>query len=224
MKKPEIIFFDVNETLLDLESLKVSIVEKLHNKAELGNLWFTTMLQYSLVVTVSNQYHDFGSIGAAALQMIAKNNNINLSFEQAKDAVKPILSLQPHPEVFDSLSLLKKHNYKLVTFTNSSNYAIGEQMKNSGLAHFFDANISIEDFGKFKPDEGVYHWAARKMNVTNENCLLIAAHGWDVAGASWAGWQSAFLSRKGQQLFPLAPNPNYTTPDLQTLAEILIKL
>jgi len=62
------------------------------------------------------------------------------------------------------------------------------------------------------------------MNIDNKDCLLVAAHGWDVAGASWAGWKSAFLSRKGQQLFPLAPDPDFNTPDLLSLVKILIDL
>jgi len=224
LERPKVIFFDVNETLLDLEPLKLSVVKILGNRFDLGTLWFTTMLQYSLVVTTANQYFDFGAIGAAALQMVALNNNIKMTDEQAKNAIKPILSLQPHPEVKKALELLKQHNYKLVTFTNSSNFAIGEQLKNSGLTKYFDQSISIEDFGKFKPDEQVYHWAARKMQTPSKDCLLIAAHGWDIAGALWAGWKAAFIARKGQQLFPLAPSPQWNEPNLLELANKLIAL
>ena len=182
------------------------------------------MLQYSLVTTVSKQYFDFGKIGAACLQMIAKNNNITITEIEALNAVKPILSLQPHNEVKEALKLLKKNNYKLVTLTNSSNYAIQQQLKNADLEEYFDQSISIEDIGKFKPDIDVYYWAARKMKITNTNCLLIAAHGWDIAGALWAGWQGAFVARKGQDLFPLAPKPIINEPNLLDIAKILIDL
>lgn len=224
MERPKVIFCDVNETLLDLEPLKMTIVKHLDGKDYLGTLWFTTMLQYSLVVSASNQYFDFGKIGIATLQMIAKNNNIPLSTEDATNAVKQILSLKPHPEVVEALQILKQNGYKLVTFTNSSNYAIAQQLKNAGLNTVFDSSISVEDFGKFKPDNAVYHWAARKMNIENKDCLLIAAHGWDIAGAIWAGWKTAFIERKGQQLFPLSPLPNMSKPDLLQIANELIKL
>lgn len=224
IKRPKVIFFDVNETLLDLEPLKKSIVKVLGNKKELGTLWFTTMLQYSLVATTSNQYFDFGKIGAAALIMVAKNNGITLTDDEAKNAVKPILSLNPHPEVKESLDLLKKNNYKLVSFTNSSNFAVEQQLKYAGLMNYFDERISVEDLGKFKPDTEVYRWAARKMNVDNNDCMLVAAHGWDIAGAIWANWQSAFIARPGQQLFPLAPAPQINKPDLLSIAKELILL
>ena len=219
--KPEILFFDINETLLDLEPLKLSIAEILGGKRELATLWFTTMLQYSMVTSVSNQYRDFGAIGVATLLMVAKSNDIILTEEQAKKAVQPILSLKPHPEVEQSLSLLKNDGYKLVSFTNSSNYAVQQQLKNAKIDSFFDEQVSIEDFGKFKPDLDVYHWAARKMKTENQNCMLIAAHGWDIAGALWAGWRAAFISRKGQQLFPLAPTPELDNPNLLELAREL---
>src|SRR3990167_4961516 len=88
--KPKVIFFDVNETLLDLEPLKASVVKKFGGRKELGTLWFTTMLQYSLVTTVADKYFDFGKIGAATLMMVAKNNGISIDEDEAKLTIKPI--------------------------------------------------------------------------------------------------------------------------------------
>jgi 2-haloacid dehalogenase len=48
--------------------------------------------------------------------------------------------------------------------------------------------------------------------------MLVAAHGWDVAGAKWAGLLTAFIAREGQQKFPLAPAPDIDVPDLEALA------
>lgn len=220
-KKPKVLFFDVNETLLDLEPLKQAVVAKLGGNKELGALWFTTMLQYSLVATVGNQYFDFGKIGAATLVMVGKNNNIEISEVEAKAIIKPILSLKAHPEVKEALSKLKKTGYKLVSFTNSSNNAVKQQLDFAEITSFFDEIISIEDYGKYKPHIDVYHWAARKMQVDNADCMLIAAHGWDVAGAKWAGWQTAFIARPGQQLFPLGLLPDLNEKDLLKVVEKL---
>ena len=162
--------FDINETLLDLEPLKKSIVEKLNNQEELGTLWFTTMLQYSLVVTTANQYFDFGKIGAATLQMIAENNQIDLSDAEAKAAIKPLLSLQPHPEVKEALQLLKENGYRLFTLTNSSNFGVSQQLIHADLTSYFEDSFSIEDYGKYKPATEVYHWAARKVKEENVCC------------------------------------------------------
>lgn len=55
-KRPRILFFDVNETLLDLTPLKESVTGALNGQSELVPLWFTTMLQYSLVETTGNHF------------------------------------------------------------------------------------------------------------------------------------------------------------------------
>ncbi len=223
-KRPEILFFDVNETLLDLTKLKESVGRALNGKEELLPLWFTTMLQYSLVETVGNQYEDFGVIGAATLKMVAANNEIELSLEDAKKAITPITSLEPHPEVKDALGKLKEDGYRLVSLTNSSNSAVEKQFTYAGLLDLFEERLSIEDLGKYKPHVDTYNWAARKMGVKPEEAMLIAAHGWDIAGATWAGWRAAFVSRPGQQQYPLAKSPEIAGPDLKIISEKLIAI
>ena len=223
--RPKVLFFDVNETLLDLTAMKTSVGKVLNGRSELLPLWFTTMLQYSLVSTVGRQYKDFGVIGAAALQMVAANIGISVTEEEAKKAILgPIRSLPAHPEVKAALQQLKDAGYKLVSFTNSSNKGVETQFKNAGLTQYFEERLSVEDIGKFKPHTDAYDWASRKMGVKPSECLLVAAHGWDIAGALWAGWRGAFISRPGAQLYPLSPNPEINVKNLQLVTDQLVKL
>ncbi|MCG9791581.1 haloacid dehalogenase type II [Flavobacterium algicola] len=224
MKAPKVIFFDVNESLLDLGNMKKSIATILEGKEELLPLWFTTMLQYSSVTTLSQQYTNFDEIGAAALQMVAANNNVSLSSEKAKEAMKSFSSLPPHREVVEALNTLRSAGYKMVALSNSSSDGLATQLKNAGLTDLFDEIISVEQVGKFKPDSSVYLWASKKMDAQPEDCMMIAAHGWDVAGAMWAGWQAAFIARPGQQLYTLAPKPQINEPNLLLIAEKLVGL
>ncbi|WP_339708279.1 haloacid dehalogenase type II [uncultured Kriegella sp.] len=222
--RPKVLFFDVNESLLDLGNLKKSIGKALGDREELLPLWFTTMLQYSLVSTAARQYEDFGVIGAATLRMVAGNHDIKLSEDDAKAALSPLRSLPPHPEVKEALQKLKNAEYTMVSLTNSSNEGVAMQFKNAELTEFFDMRLSIEDVAKYKPDRDVYDWAARKIGAQPHECLMIAAHGWDIAGALWAGWRGAFIARPGQQLYPLAPLPEINEPDLLEISKKLIAL
>jgi 2-haloacid dehalogenase len=222
--RPKVIFFDVNETLLDLTAMKKQVENALDGKEDLLSLWFTTMLQYSLVVSASGQYKPFGHIGAAALQMVAANNGIIITEHEARDiVVNAMQNLPPHPEVKDALAVLKKEGYTLVALTNSDTESLKNKFENVGLTTYFDDLLSIESVGKFKPFTDVYNWAAHKMNIKPEDCMLIAAHGWDVAGALWAGWRAAFVSRPGQQTFPLAPKPEINESNLKKIVDILIQ-
>lgn len=222
--RPKCLFFDVNETLLDLDAMKESVAAALGGRPDLLPLWFTTMLQYSLVATVGDHYDDFGVIGAATLQMVARNHDIDLSDDAAKQALAPIRSLPAHPDVRPALEQLKQAGYRMVTLTNSSQAGVDAQMKNAGLTDLFDDRLSVEHVQMFKPHSHVYKWASRKMNVPPEDCMLIAAHGWDIAGALWAGWRGAFVARPGAQLYPLAKQPEINQPDMKQVAAELLQL
>lgn len=220
--KPKVIIFDVNETLLDLESMRESVGEALDGQQTLLPLWFSTMLHHSLVTTVSGDYQDFGKIGVAALMMVAKNNQIDITEEQAKTAiVTPLLSLPPHADVKPGLTQLKKQEFKLVSLTNLSNHGVKTQFENAGLTHFFDSRYSIEDIKIYKPDLRAYQWALKELNVKPNEALMVAAHGWDVAGAKAAGLQTAFIARPGKTLYPLAQQPDYIVNDVAELAQLL---
>src|SRR5262245_32379763 len=221
--RPKVILFDVNETLLDLAPLKESIGKALGGRPDLLPLWFTTMLHHSLVTTVADHYSDFGDIGAACLRMIAKNQGITLTEEAAKKAVSPIRSLPAHADVAPALERLRDAKYRMVTLTNSGTAAVADQMKNSGLDKFFEKLLSVEEVGLYKPHTHVYRWAARRVGVDVADCLMVAAHGWDVAGAAWAGMRTAFIARPGQQTFPLAPAPDISVPSFKELADELAK-
>ena len=98
--QPKVIIFDVNETLLDLDNMRESVGSALGDRQDLLPLWFSKMLHYSLLATVTDEYQDFGKIGVAALMMVAQNNDISISEQDAKSAiVPPLLSLPAHPDV-----------------------------------------------------------------------------------------------------------------------------
>lgn len=224
MARPEVIFFDVNETLLDLTPLKESVGETLGGRPELAPLWFTTLLQYSLVSTVAGRYNNFDEIGAACLRMVAKNLGLELGGDVTERCLAPMRCLPPHPDVVPALERLRDAGFRLATLTNSSKSAVVDQMQNAGLARFFESLLSVEEVGLYKPHAHVYRWAARRVGVDVSECLFVAAHGWDVAGAAWAGMRTAFIARPGQQMFPLGPATDIAVPSFKGLPDALVEM
>ncbi|MBC7787595.1 MAG: haloacid dehalogenase type II [Methylophilaceae bacterium] len=220
--RPTVLFFDVNETLLNLEPLRKSIDSILLEKNS-STLWFTTVLQYSLVLTVSGKYEQFMDIGAAVLLMLAGNRKLILNTEDAKEALQPMLLLKPHHDVLEGLTRFKKAGFRLAALTNSSLEACKIQMHNAGLSDLFECQLSVDTVAKFKPHKEVYQWACKEMNKPEENCMLVAAHAWDVAGAAWAGMQTAFIERAGNQTFSLALSPEIIATDLNDLYNQIIQ-
>lgn len=222
LRAPKVIFFDVNETLLDLTAMRSSVGEALGGRDDLLPLWFSTMLHHSLVDSTTGRFHTFGEIGVASLLMVAEIEGIELTKAQAKTAiVTPLRSLPPHPDVRDGLQALKNKGYKLVSLTNSSNQGVYTQFKNADLLSYFDERLSVEDINLYKPDTRTYEWAIEKMGIAAEDAMLVAAHGWDIAGAKQAGWQAAFIARPGKALYPLAIAPDTVVSGLDELVSQL---
>ncbi|WPJ98105.1 haloacid dehalogenase type II [Coraliomargarita algicola] len=222
MVKPILILFDVNETLLDLSPLRSSVSRALNGRENLLPLWFSTMLHYSLVETLTNDFHSFGEIGAAALMMIAQTHQIELSREDAEAAIIPSLNtLPPHPEVIAAMEALQQNGYKLATLTNSSSAGAESQLRQAGIAPLLDNSYSVESVRKYKPHSGVYRMVLDDLALEPEQVLMVAAHAWDLAGAKNVGLQTAFIQRPGTALYPNTARPDYVLRDLTELAQRL---
>lgn len=215
------LIFDVNETLLDLQQVKDSVRKRLNGNSDTVRLWFERMLHYSMVETACHQYHNFDQIAAASLQMLASERGIELTGEEARDDISAILSAPPHPDVVEALEAFSASGFKMAALSNSSTNGLKLQLNHAGIDHFFERQMSIETLKVYKPDRSVYEWAANQMTVSPEECLFIAAHAWDVAGAAAAGMATAFIQRSGQSLYPLSPVPQYVTKDLLELYNAL---
>ena len=222
MHKPKLLIFDVNETLLDMQPLRASVGKALGGREELLPLWFSTMLHYSLVETLTDNYHAFGEIGTAALMMVADTRGIALDYEQAKAAiVTPLRSLPPHPDVVQGLRTLEESGFRLVSLTNSSHKGVETQVKNAGLTDFFEKRYSVEDIKKYKPHPATYRLVVDDLDVKPEEALMVAAHAWDLAGAKNAGLRTAFITRPGKPLYPNVDKPDFVVKDLQDLVNAL---
>ena len=221
MPRPKILIFDVNETLLDLAPLKASVGKALGGQEAFVPLWFTTMLHYSLVHTLCENYQGFGDIGVAALKMVAESQGIELEYQDAKEAVTPLLSLPPHHDVVGGLKMLSEDGFRAVSLTNSSTEAAETQLRNAGLADLFEKRYSVESVKSYKPHKDTYRMVLDDLGVEPEEAMMVAAHAWDLAGAKNVGLQTAFITRPGTALYPNVARPDYVVNDLSELAKRL---
>lgn len=221
-RRPGVLVFDVNQTLLDTDALRPDFGRAFGDGSALDE-WFSLLLQYSLVVTVADSYADFGTVGRAALEMLAKAKGVQLSPEDQTRILQGVLTLPPYAEVPASLERLRAAGFRMVTLTNSGPAAVKAQMQNTGLAKYFEESISVDAVRRFKPDLEVYRSTASHLGVAPGELMLVAAHAWDVMGALKAGWRAAFVARPGKVLFPLAPQPEIVAPDMKGVADALLR-
>ncbi|GGG38793.1 haloacid dehalogenase type II [Hymenobacter glacieicola] len=219
---PKVLLFDVNETLLDMGKLKRAVPKAFGNKHAFKQ-WFGLLLYYSLVDTVTGTYHPFGHIAEAALDMTADMlEEKRLSPTTKKELVGLLSQLPAHPDVPRGLQMLLDAGFRLVAFTNSPQLTLDAQLRYAGIIHFFERGLSVDEVQLYKPHFHTYQAALQTLGVAPTEVLLVAAHGWDVAGAQDAGLRSGFIARPGQTLYPLATPPTYQGKDLPSLARQII--
>lgn len=220
--KPTVIVFDVNETLLNLSPLQKKVNALLDGKQGF-RIWFGMLLQYSLVANATGQYHDFPTIANATLDMAAGALEKKMDEAEKTEALGLMKKLSAYPDVEKGFKLLKSAGYRLATLTNSPSETQRAQLEHAGLSSYFEKMLSIDAIKKYKPATETYQYAARELQVPIGEILLVAAHGWDIAGALQAGMQAAFIERKGQSLYSLAPKPQYRGKDLVEIAHAVIQ-
>ncbi|AVR44635.1 haloacid dehalogenase type II [Christiangramia fulva] len=220
-KNKPLLIFDVNETLLDLSPLEAEINSAMGND-QASAVWFSKLLHYSLVETVCGHYHDFSEIGLRVFEMIQENYGRSLGSEQIKKMLSRISELHPHPEVPRVLRELRENSFELIALSNGKPEILEQQLKYSNISQYFQHIISIEECKKYKPHAATYKYALKKADRDADDAYMIAAHGWDIAGAAYAGLKTVFVGRK-KLPYPLAPEPNHIVQDLKGLKGIFTK-
>lgn len=215
--------FDINETLLDLRALDPHF-ERVFGNAAVRQMWFGQFIQSALVATVTDAYVTFGTIADSALRMVALKLGVELSEEDKKSILQKLLALPPHPDVEQSLSKLRDAGFTIATLTNSTLEAVQQQLENAGLEQYFDKMLSADTVKRLKPAREVYEMAAQSFGVETRNIRLIAAHGWDIAGAIRSGCAAAFVARPGMVLDPLVEAPDIIGNNLKEVIDKIIAL
>ncbi len=216
-----VIAFDVNETLLDLTALD-PLFERVFGDRSLRPLWFGQMLQLSFVGIITNDYVDFTTAQRAALEMVAKRRDAELSDGDVEEIVGGMRMLPAHPEVRDALLKIRESGARVCSLTNSPLGVVEAQLEFAGIRHCFDEVISADEVKRLKPAPEPYRHAAERMSTDVGNVRLVAAHAWDVSGALAVGCSAAFIGRPGMIASPLGPTADIVGADLTEVVDQII--
>lgn len=225
-EKPSVLVFDVNETLIDFESMN-PLFKRVFGDERVLREWLGHLVMYSMTLTLSGLYKDFFSLGQGLFEMLGAIHGINVKPADVEELKKGMLTMPAHADVKEGLKQLKDAGFRMVTLTNSpSNKGGKTPLENAGLADFFERQFSIETARAYKPAPILYHMVAQELEVRPSACCMIAAHVWDTIGAQSAGLAAGLITRPGNAplLIPGLPQPNVVSPDLLALAVQMIKL
>ncbi len=216
-----LIVFDVNETLLDLETMAPTF-ERIFDDRAAMRLWFANFILYSAALTVAGQYVPFTGIGGAVMKMLADTRGIKIKDTDKKELTEKFSTMPPHPEVPAALRKLRNAGFRLFTLTDNLLEVQTRQLEHGGIVDLFERRFSADGVKHHKPSRQAYAYVERELGVEPSQLCLIACHTWDTLGAVAAGWEGALIRRDGNDVLGVGPQPHIVGDDLDDVADQLI--
>ena len=217
--RPQVVAFDVNETLLDLAPVRAALVE--HGQpAELLPAVFSRTLLTGFAAAAVGSWFPFR---AAFESSVAQTTRLPAdACSRIADAFK---ELAPHPDVEPALRRLAEAGVRAVTLRHGGPGIAEGGLSRGGLRPLVEHTLTSESIRAWKPNREAYLWAAGVCGVAPVDMALVASHSWDVLGAQRAGLTGGFTSARSEQVYAQVYEPPHVQgTDLVEVVEALLAL
>ena len=122
-----------------------------------------------------------------------KKHNVSYTAGAVQEFMKVYKGLQPYGDAVEVLRSLAGR-YKLVALSNGEQWYLEELLDNN-VPIRFDAIISVDQVGAFKPSPGIYRKAIQRLGCEPGEIMMVAAHAFDILGAQACGFKAAYVNR-----------------------------
>jgi 2-haloacid dehalogenase len=190
--------FDAYGTLFDVHAAVDRYRDEIGPHADrLSEMWRVKQLEYTWTLSLMDRFRDFRELTAEALDVVAAG------FGGLADGLRPKLlgayeELDAYPDVMPTLMALRAKGARTAILSNGSAAMLANATRAAGLTHLFDAVLSIDDLGVYKPKPVVYGLVGRRFNVTPDAVAFQSSNRWDIAGAKAFGFHTTWINRAGK--------------------------
>lgn len=213
--------FDAYGTLFDVNSATSPCLNDLGGKADLLNrIWRDKQLQYSWLRAAQGKHADFWQVTGEALDFSLECLDISDSGLRRR-LMEAYLTLRAYSDVSPVIDRLKEAGFRLAILSNGTPNMLASAVSSAGLNGKFDAVLSVEEAGVFKPNPRVYQLAVDRLGIASESIVFISSNGWDVYTASAFGLRAVWCNRAGHKPERLPGKPDFVLPSLIKLPELL---
>lgn len=214
------VVFDAYGTLFDVNSAAARCRDALGAQADaLSSTWRRKQLEYSWLRSLMGAHADFWQVTTEALDYACERHTV------ADPALRQRLlqiyrELSAYPEVPAVLRAIRGGGFKTAILSNGAPAMLQAAVEAAGLAAAFDAILSIETIGVFKPHPKVYQLAVDGVGVAAARICFVSANGWDVAGAAHFGFRTVWVNRGREPRERLPAGPEIELGDLADLPQL----
>jgi 2-haloacid dehalogenase len=213
--------FDAYGTLFDFNSAASAARDELgEDWQRLSELWRLKQLQYTWLRGLGEHHADFWQVTGDALDFALATLKIERPGLRER-LMNLYLQLSTYPEVPAMLQALKGQGMKLAILSNGTPAMLAAVVANSGLQNAFDAVLSVEEVGVYKPHPLVYGLAAQRLAITPSRICFLSSNGWDAYSAKAFGFRVLWCNRFGQAPERIPETPDGEIADLAVLPSLL---
>jgi 2-haloacid dehalogenase len=217
LERSRAVVFDAYGTLFDVASAASAARDELGERWQpLAELWRAKQLQYTWLRSLMRRHADFAAVTADALDFALE------ALALADPALRARLldlyeRLGAYPEVPEVLARLRRAGRRLAILSNGSPAMLDAAVRAAGLDGAFEAVLSVEDVGVYKPDPKVYAIATARLGVAAGDVAFVSSNGWDASGAKAFGFGVVWCNRAGQPRERLGLDPDAEIATLEGL-------
>ncbi|MGC9193948.1 MAG: haloacid dehalogenase type II [Syntrophobacteraceae bacterium] len=213
--------FDAYGTLFDFNSAVERCRGELGENADaLSKMWRDKQLQYTWLRSLMGRHADFWQITGDALDYAMQSLGIGDAAMRIK-LMNLYRTLDVFPEVVAVIARLKAGGLKTAILSNGTPEMLEAAAKATRIDSLFDAIVSIETAGIYKPHPSVYGAALDSLSLEKDAVCFISSNAWDAHGASAFGMKTVWCNRYGQARENLPGSPDVQVSTLAELGSIL---
>jgi 2-haloacid dehalogenase len=149
-----------------------------------------------------------------------RTNEVEFTDDEVTDFMAVYQYLDPYQDAIEGLNMLAAR-FKLVALSNGEQPYL-EHLVARRIGIDFDAVISVQHVGVFKPHPAVYRTAAGMLNSEPGELMMVAAHAFDILGARACGYRGAYVNRYGLPAEVRAYPPDIEVRDFIELSDRLL--
>jgi 2-haloacid dehalogenase len=218
--RPQLMVFDVNETLSDMSGMQ-SHFEAVGAPPALAAAWFASLLRDGFALTVTGDNPDFADLAATSLRGMLAAHGVVEADAAGERVMGAFTSLPVHDDVVLGVRALARAGIRLVTLSNGSTLVARGLVERGGIADQFERLLSVQDAPAWKPSRGAYEYALGVCDVAANESMLVAVHPWDIHGAAHAGMGTVWLNRSNLTYPPYFRSPDLQVGSLVELADVV---
>ena len=213
--------FDAYGTLFDFAAATRRCKDELgENSDKLAALWRDKQLQYTWLRAVQGRHADFWQVTGDALDFSL--GTLGLERPSLRERLMELyLTLDAFPEVPNVLRQLQLAGLRTAILSNGSPKMLEAAVKGAGLDGLFDAVLSVESVGVYKPHPKVYQLAVDRLGVPARAIAYQSSNAWDACAASAFGMQVVWCNRYGQHAERLPGAPDCEVKSLTQLPALV---